>query len=120
MFCTSAIAAASRGAVLPTQTPALALARAGGLPDSASLLRKEDFFQSWVLQAICGVGVGDPVTGNLVCFSPAHFGSLVTGHNMGPQLQGPSLKDNSVLEARHSWQLLKEDQDNWVNFRVSL
>ena len=63
---------------------------------------------------------GYPVTSNLVCFSPAPFGSLVIDHNMGPQLQGPSLKDDSVLEARDSWQLLKQDQDNWVNFRVSL
>lgn len=68
----------------------------------------------------CGVGEGYPVTGNPFCFSLAPFGSLVTDHNMGPQLQGPSVKDDSVLEARDSWQLLKQDQDNWVNFRVSL
>lgn len=67
------------------KSPLVSLPWAGGLPASFSLLRKENF-QSWVLDATCGVRVAGG-TGYLAsCPFPAHFSHLVTNFNIGLQL----------------------------------
>ena len=111
MFYTSALPATSSQAVLPTHTsPLVPLPWTGQLPASTSLLREEDFFQSWVLNATCGVRVGDPVTRCLACLFPASP-AVVTDLNIGPRLQDLPSRSTQVWEAGDPWQLLKQDQD---------